>query len=101
MQPWQIKALKLEVSVLDDLNGFVREHALYVLVAIICLMVVLLAWVLGGGLRRKFPQQAGSVRPVIVINPPAPPPPEPDDWNPFPPPHYWRERDCDPNEWED
>ena len=101
MQDWQIKALKWEVSALDDLNGFVRDHALYFLVAIIWLMMVLFAWVLGGGLRRRFPQQAGSVRPVIVINPQAPPPPEPDDWNPFPPPHYWRERECDPDDWED
>ena len=102
MQPRHIKALKLEVSALDDLNGFVRDHAIYFLVAIIWLMVVLLAWVLGGGLRRKFPQQAGSVRPVIVIQSPAPPPLERDDWNPFPPPHYyWRDCDCDPDEWED
>ena len=101
MQSWQIKALKLEVSALDDLNGFVRDHALYFLIGIIWLLVIALAWVLGGGLRRRFPQQAGSVRPVIVINPQAPPPPEPDDWNPFPPPHYWRERDCDPDDWED
>lgn len=79
MQPWQIKALKLEVSVLDAANGFVRENALYFLVAIICLMVVLLAWVLGGGLRRRFPQQGGRVRPVIVINPQTPPSPDPDD----------------------
>jgi hypothetical protein len=101
MQPWQIKALELELSALDALNGFLSEYALYFLVAIICLMVVLLAWVLGGGLGRRFPQQAGGVGPVIVIQSPAPPPLEPDDWNPFPPPHYyWRDCDCDPDEWE-
>jgi len=101
MQSWQIKALKLEVSALDALNGFVHEHALYVLLGIIGLLAILLVWVLSGGLRRRFPQQGGSVRPVIVIQSPAPPPPEPDNWNPFPPPHYWRERECDPDEWED
>jgi len=102
MQSWQIKALKLEVSALDALNGFMRDHALCVLIGIICLLVVLLAWVLSGGLGRRFPQRAGSVHPVIVIQSPAPPPPEPDDWNPFPPPHYyWRDCDCDPDEWED
>ncbi len=101
MQPWQIKVLKLEASALADLSGFVHEQALYFLIGIICLLVVLLAWALGGGLRRRFPQRAGGVRPVIVIESPAPPPPDLDDWNPFPPPPYWRERECDPDEWED
>ena len=101
MQSWQIKALKLEVSALDALNGFMRDHALCVLTGIICLLVVLLAWVLSGGLRRRFKQLSGTVHPVIVIQSPAPPPPELDDWNPFPPPHYWRERECDLDEWED
>jgi hypothetical protein len=101
MQPWQIKALKMEVSLLVDLNQFAHEHALCFLIGIICLLVVLLAWVLSGGLRRRFPQPPGRVLPVIVINPPAPPPHDPDDWNPFPPPHYWRERECDPDGWED
>jgi len=90
MQSWQIKALKLEVSALDDLNRFVRENALYFLVAIICLLVVLLAWVLSGGLRQRFKQLPGTVHPVIVIQSPAPPPPEPE---PFPP--YWEPSHCD------
>jgi hypothetical protein len=29
MQPWQIKALKLEMSALNHLDGFIHEHALY------------------------------------------------------------------------
>ena len=101
MQLWQIKALKLEVSALDDLNEFVRENALDFLVAIICLLVVLLAWVLSGGLRRRFKQQSGCVQPVIIIQSPAPPSPVPEPFDPFPPFHYWRERDWDPDEWED
>jgi hypothetical protein len=28
MQPWQIKALELEVSGLKHLDGFIHEHAL-------------------------------------------------------------------------
>jgi hypothetical protein len=52
MQPWQINALELEASGLKHLDGFIREHPLYFLVAVICLLVVLLAWVLSGGLRR-------------------------------------------------
>ena len=102
MQSWQIKVLKLEESVLDDLNGFVHEHALYCLLGLMGLLAVLLVWVLAGGLRRRFPQRAGRVPPVIVIKSPAPPSPPAEDWNPFPPPHYyWRECDCDPDEWED
>ena len=96
MQAWQIKTLKLEVSALDNLNAFVRDHALYFLIAIIGLMVVLLAWVLGGGLRRRFKQLPGTVHPAIVIRLPGPPPPEKDDFNPFPPPHYTAQ--CDPND---
>ena len=102
MQTWQIKVLKLEESVLDDLNGFVHEHALYCLLGLMGLLAVLLVWVLAGGLRRRFPQRAGRVPPVIIVQSPTPPPLEPDDWNPFPPPHYyWREDNCDPDEWED
>jgi hypothetical protein len=101
MQSWQIKALELEASALKHLDEFVHAHALYFLIGAIYLLLALLAWVLGGGLRRRFPQRDGSVPPVIVIESPAPPPP-PDDWNPFPPPHYyWRECDCDPDEWKD
>jgi hypothetical protein len=102
MQTWQIKVLKLEASVLDDLNEFVHAHALYCLLGLMGLLTVLMAWVLAGGLRRRFPQQAGRVPPVIIVQSPISPPPEPDDWNPFPPPHYyWREDNCDPDEWED
>ncbi len=60
---------------MDDLNGFVHEHALYVLLGIIGLLAILLAWVLSGGLRRRFPQQAGRVPPVIIGSPPASLPP--------------------------
>jgi len=88
MQAWQINALKLEVSLLDDLTVFIRENALYFLLGIIGLMVVLLAWVVSGGLRGGFKQLPGTVHPVIVIRLPGPPPAQPDDFNPFPPPHY-------------
>jgi hypothetical protein len=98
MQPWQIKALELEASALDDLNGFVRDHALYFLIAIIGLLVVLLAWVLGGGLRRRFKQLPSTTHPAIIIRLSGPPPPEP-DFNPFPPPHY-TEFDQDDEDWD-
>ena len=53
MQPWQIKALELEVSALNRLDGFIHEHALYFLIGAIYLLLALLAWVLSGALRRK------------------------------------------------
>jgi hypothetical protein len=34
MQPWQISALKLEVSALNHLDGFIREHAVYFLIRV-------------------------------------------------------------------
>ena len=99
MQSWQIKVLKLEESVLDDLNGFVHEHALYFLLGVIGLLAILLAWVLSGGLRRRFPQQAGRVQPVIVIESLAPPPPAAEPFDPFP---SIRECDCERHDdWED
>jgi hypothetical protein len=88
MQPWQIKALELEASGLNHLDGYIHEHALWFLIGAIYLLLALLAWVLSGGLHRRFKQLPGTVHPAIVIRLPGPPPPQPDDFNPFPPPHY-------------
>ncbi|MGB7747085.1 MAG: hypothetical protein WBN75_07345 [Verrucomicrobiia bacterium] len=87
MQPWQIKALELEVSALNRLDGFIHEHALYFLIGAIYLLLALLAWVLSGGLRRKGGKLMSWVRPAIVIHLPGPPPPPPDTFDPFPPLH--------------
>ncbi len=67
MQPWQIKVLKLEESALDDLSGLIHDQTLYFLLGLICLLALLFVWVLGGGLRRRFPQRVGCVPPVIFI----------------------------------
>ena len=76
MQPWQIKALELEGSALKHLDGFVHEHALYFLIGAIYLLLALLAWVLSGGLRRKFPNQPHVSAGIgIIIQPHTPPPP--------------------------
>lgn len=100
MQAWQIKALKLEVSALDHLNEFVRYYALYFLIVTIALLVVLLAWVLGGGLRRRFKQLPGTVHPAIVIRLPGPQLPDKGDFNPFPPPHYTTQCDQNDDDWD-
>ena len=86
MQAWQIKALEIEQSVLKDLDGFIHKHALCFLIGIIYLLLALLAWVLGGGLRRKDGKPMPSVRPAIIIHLPGPPPPPPVMFDPFPPP---------------
>ncbi|HUA36998.1 MAG TPA: hypothetical protein VMA35_01205 [Candidatus Sulfopaludibacter sp.] len=86
MQSWQIKALELEASALNRLDGFIHERALYFLVGAIYFLLALLAWVLSGALRRKGGQSTHHVRPVIFIElPGTPPPPEEPPFDPFPP----------------
>ena len=78
MQPMQIKALELAASVLKHLDGFIHEHALYFLIGAIYLLLALLAWVLCGGLRRKFPNQPhirAGIGIVIQSHTPSSPPP--------------------------
>jgi len=82
MQPWQIKALKLEVSALDALNGFMRDHALCFFIGAIYLLLALLAWVMSGALRRRGGKPMSHIRPAIIVHltaTPPPPPPEPFD----------------------
>jgi hypothetical protein len=86
MQPWQIKALELEMSALNRLDGFIHEHALYFLMGAIYLLLALLAWVLCGALRPKGGNPMSHVWPAIVIRlPGTPPPPEEPPFDPFPP----------------
>lgn len=94
MQPWQIKALELEVSGLKHLDRLMNEHAFYFLIGAIYLLLALLAWVLSGALRRKGGRSTHHVRPVIFINltGPLPPPSEP-PFDPFPP--YREPPHCD------
>ena len=98
MQTWQIKALKLEVSALDALSDFIWQHALCCLAGGIAFLIVLLAWVLGGGLRRRFKQLPGTVYPAIVIRLPGPPPPQPEDFDP--PPNFSAPYDHDDDDWD-
>ena len=102
MQTWQIKALELEASVLKHFDGFIHEHALYVLIGTIYLLLALLAWVLSGALRRKggnfpFPSCCDFHSPAGTL-PPAPG----EQFDPFPalrdPPDY--HYDCDDFDWD-
>ena len=90
MQTWQIELLEGEASALDSLDGFIHEYALWFLVGAICLLSALLAWVLSGGLRRKFKRLPACVHPVVVVHTSHPPPPSEPPFDPFPP-----IRDCD------
>ena len=97
MQPWQIKALELEASALKHLDGFVHEHALYFLIGAIYLLLALLAWVLSGGLRRKFPNQPHVRAGIgIIIQPHTPPPSPTIIIHEYDPPDY----DCDDHDWD-
>ena len=99
MQPWQIKALELEVSGLKHLDGFIDEHVLHFLVGVIYILLALLAWVLNGGLRRKRGKPLSYVRAVIIIHLPEPPPLW-NTFNSFPPPHHSAHCDHDDDYWE-
>jgi hypothetical protein len=85
MQPWQIKGLELEASGLKQLDGFIHDHELYFLIAVIYLLLALLAWVLSGALRRKGGKSTHHVRPAIFIDLTGRPPTPPDTFDLFPP----------------
>ena len=99
MQSWQIRALELEASALNHLDGFIHKHALYFLIGAIYLLLALLAWVLSGALRRKGGKSTHHVRPAVFIHLPGSPPPYPDTFDPFPPPHHSAHCNHD-NDWE-
>ena len=97
MQPWQTKALELEMSALNHLDGFMRAHALYFFMGAIYLLLALLVWILRSALLRKATTPSRSyVQPVIFFPLPGTPSPPPE---PFEPP--LRECDCDydPDDW--
>jgi hypothetical protein len=95
MQPWQIKGLELEASGLKHLDGFIHDHELYFLIAVIYLLLALLAWVLSGALRRKGGKSTHHVLPAILIDLTGRPPTPPDTFDPFPPYRESSHCDCD------
>jgi hypothetical protein len=100
MQSWQIKALELEASALNHLDGFIADHALYVFIGLVYLLIAF-----GIGLilllRRSLKGKSVShIRPVIFIDLPGPPPLNTDTFDPFPPPHHSAHCDCDDDYWE-
>ena len=100
MQPWQIKALEVEISVLKHLDEFIHENALYFLIGAIYLLLALLVWVLCGGLRRKEGQYIVHVRPALFIHLSGPPPSPPETFDPFSPPRNSAHCECNDEYWE-
>jgi hypothetical protein len=85
MQPWQIKALELEASVLKHLDGYVHEHAFAFSIGAIYLLLALLAWVLSGALLRKGGKPMSHFRPALFIRLPGTPRQPTQAFDPFPP----------------
>jgi len=104
MTTWQIKALELEESALKHLDGFIAAHSLLLAVGVIYVLLAIGVFVVVVGLCRKSSpgRFRNRVPPPIIIEMEAPPRRVPEeDFQLFPPPHYWREHDRDPDEWED
>jgi hypothetical protein len=83
----QTKALEIERSVFDFLNGIISDYGLYIFMAFVFLLIPFTIWALSGGLRRKLlkGKPAPHVPPVIVIQVHDEPPPPTETFDPFPP----------------
>jgi hypothetical protein len=103
MTSWQIRALHFEESALEHFSRFIAEHALALAVGLILILMAVGIWVLVRGLGRKPPEGKSGFRvpPPIIIQVEAPARPTEPEFDPFPPPHYCRECERDPDEWED
>jgi hypothetical protein len=87
MPTWEIKALKLEVSALDALDGFIHAHSLIFFMGFSYLLMALFVWVLVSALRPRPGKSRRHIPPVIVIQVDNPPPifTELPPFDPFPP----------------
>jgi hypothetical protein len=56
------------------LDDAIANYGVYLYLALVWLSVIVIAWVFGGGLRRKM-RQPPRISVGIVIQPSAPPPP--------------------------
>lgn len=88
MQPWQIKALELEQLVLKFLDEIVADYGIYLFMGFAFLLILILAWVLSGGMRRKLLKGkpmlhvTAAIGVQIQVRRPTPPP---EPFDPFPP----------------
>jgi len=102
MTPWQIRALNLEESALGHFSRVIAEHPQAFAGGLFLVLMALGVWVVVRGLVRK-PSGRGSIciPPPVIIEVESPPRPVEPEFDPFPPPHYWRECERDPDEQED
>jgi len=56
------------------LDDAIADYGVYLYLALVWLSVIVIAWIISGGLRRKMRQQP-RISVGIVIQPSAPPPP--------------------------
>lgn len=60
------------------LDGLIHEDGEYLYMLLVYVSLPLIAWILSGGLRRRFPQRQTIITiPIIVIQPIVTPPPLP------------------------
>jgi hypothetical protein len=60
----------------DWLDGLIRDQGDYLYMLLVYVSIPLVAWMLSGGLRRRFPQRSNiTVIPIILIQPTATPSP--------------------------
>jgi hypothetical protein len=88
MFPWQIKALKLEKSALQYLDGVIADYGIYIFVGFVYLLIPFSIWALSGGLRRKIlkGKPMPHTHPGVVIHfPIGRPAPTPEQVDPFQP----------------
>ena len=78
MQNHPIYLLK---PVFDWLDGLIRDHGDYLYMLLVYVSIPLIAWILSGGLRRRWPRQTSiTAIPIIVIRSALPPPQLPPDF---------------------
>jgi hypothetical protein len=64
--------------VFNWLDRLIHEDGEYLYMGLVYVSLPLIAWILSGGLRRRFPQQPTiTAIPIILIQPTATPPPLP------------------------
>jgi hypothetical protein len=72
-----LNAPELMQPVFDFLDGLIRDYGDILFMLLVYATIPLIAWILSGGLRRKFRGHPHiTVVPFFMIRPPAPPPPD-------------------------
>lgn len=89
-------------SVFEFLDRVIDDYGLYLFVGLVHVAILLVAWVLCGGLRRRASKgrPMPQLPPIIVIPLSRPLPPPSETFDPFPPPHARPDCHCDDEHWD-